>query len=657
MSVQFGTWAMEGPLPTLGYLDRVNSILARYGPDGSRSYLEGSLNILYHSFCTTQESRRETQPLRCRSGFVITWDGRLDNREELVHGLHGVLDPNPSDAGIAAAAFETWGVDCFAKFVGDWAISICKPTSRSLILAKDTIGVRPLYYTFDERQLTWCTLLDPLVLFAGKSFALCEQYIAEWFSCMRPSPDLTPFIGILGVPPSSYVLLEARRGGIKRKICKYWDFDPGKCIRYHSDGEFEEHFRTVFAQAVRRRLRSDKPVLAELSGGMDSSSIVCVADVVTARGDAETPRLDTISYFNDSIPALDEHRYFTAVEEWRNRTGCHIELRRGTQGIRQEVAASNSFAAPSNAGLALTPYAAASNRELIRHYAEHMESGGHRVLLSGIGGDEVTGGGGLTIVPELQNLIARARFIKLVRQLDAWARRIERPPLPLLWESLRGFFPVTRAHRLSHTRPAPWFDSGFARRNRTALCFYLDKVKLLGPLPSFQHNIGLLAGLRREVAAKVPDPEMPCEFRYPFLDRDLLEFLFAVPREQIVGVGKRRYLIKRSLQGIVPDLILTRKRTISSFRPQGSNELLGCLDGQSALISSAAGIIDANQFSKALRETPCSERLVIESLRSTLFLESWLRSLVEGGILTRPSLAERRAVALSLGDSRDLRAR
>src|SRR6266436_8553996 len=113
---------------------------------------------------------------------------------------------------------------------------------------------------------------------------------------MFPAVHLTPCVGIHSVPPSSFVLL---RPG-KHVVSKYWDFDPGKRIRYRADAEYEEHFRTVFAQAVQRRLRSDRPVLAELSGGMDSSSIVCMADLVIARGQAHCPRLDTISWFVSS---------------------------------------------------------------------------------------------------------------------------------------------------------------------------------------------------------------------------------------------------------------------------------------------------------------------------------------------------------------------
>src|SRR5208283_4817668 len=98
---------------------------------------------------------------------------------------------------------------------------------RSLILAKDPIGTRHLYYSFDNNQVSWSTILDPLVRLAGKTLTLNEEYIAGWFS-MFPAVHLTPCVGIHSVPSSSFVLLRPGR----RTVSKYWDFDPSKTTRY-----------------------------------------------------------------------------------------------------------------------------------------------------------------------------------------------------------------------------------------------------------------------------------------------------------------------------------------------------------------------------------------------------------------------------------------
>ncbi len=107
---------------------------------------------------------------------------------------------------------------------------------------------------------------------------------------------------------------------------RYWRFSPKSRIRYKTDAEYEEHFRDLFRRAVRRRLRSDSPVLAELSGGLDSSAIVCMADNILAHERAHTPRIDTPSYYDLSEPMGDDFFYFTKVEAKRGRAGFHFDL-------------------------------------------------------------------------------------------------------------------------------------------------------------------------------------------------------------------------------------------------------------------------------------------------------------------------------------------
>src|SRR5579859_1277306 len=240
MSVQFGRWNWDGKPVDQTYLAKVKSVIAPYSPDDEGTYTISNLSILYRAFHTTKESRCETQPHVTGSGVVITWDGRLDNRAELIRHLRDVLTISATDVSIVAAAYDEWGANCFAKLVGDWALSIWDAKSRSLLLAKDPIGTRHLYYSIDNDQVTWSTILDPLVLFAGKTFALCEEYIAGWVS-LFPATHLTPYIGIHSVPPSSSVLI---RSG-KQTVTKYWDFDPAKRIRYATNAEYEEHFRAV----------------------------------------------------------------------------------------------------------------------------------------------------------------------------------------------------------------------------------------------------------------------------------------------------------------------------------------------------------------------------------------------------------------------------
>jgi asparagine synthase (glutamine-hydrolysing) len=425
MSVQFGRWSFDGVPAAPEYLAKVRKTLSPYGPDGETSHSSEDVDLLYYALHTTKESRLEAQPHVSASGSVVMWDGRLDNRSELIGLLNGLLSIDSPDVSIVAAAYERWCTDCFARLIGDWALSIWNPNQRLLVLAKDPIGPRHLYYSAEKDQVAWSTVLDPLVLFAAKPVRLDEQYVAGWFS-LFPAAHLTPYVGIQAVPPSSFLLLTDR----KSTRHKYWDFDPDKRIRYRNDAEYEEHFCSVFAQSIKRRLRSDTPVLAELSGGMDSSSIVCMADDVLVSGGAETPRLDTVSYFDDSEPNWNERPYFTKIEERRGRIGCHIDV--GSREMFKFDCETDRFAA--------TPSSVAHTSEAAKQFVCSITLQGNRVLLSGIGGDEVTGGVP-TPTPELADLMARLRFQSLAHQLKAWSLNKRRPWLHLLLEALHGFFP------------------------------------------------------------------------------------------------------------------------------------------------------------------------------------------------------------------------
>jgi asparagine synthase (glutamine-hydrolysing) len=622
MSVQFGRWNFDGKPTDQNYLNKVDSLLAPYGPDGASSYSKGNVSILHRAFHTTKESRRESQPHVTSSGAILTWDGRLDNRAELIGQLGDPVTAHSTDLQIVSAAYEHWSEECFAMLIGDWALSVWNPSNRYLILAKDPIGTRHLYYSFDDKQVSWSTVLDPLVLLPGKSFPLCEEYIAGWFSFF-PSARLTPYVGIDSVPPSSFVAI---RNG-RQTVTKYWDFDPSRGIRYNTDAEYEEHFRVVFAEAVRRRLRSDSPILAELSGGMDSSSIVCVADTIIAGGAAETPRLDTVSYYDDSEPNWNERPYFSKVEQKRGRTGCHIDV--GEQGSFKFEFDGDHFAATPGSG-------GGRPSKVSRQLASCMISQGNRVILSGIGGDEVTGGIP-TPIPELEDLLARGHFRVLAQQLKVWALNKRKPWIHLLFEAARSFFPPSLVGVPKHKQPAPWLNPQFVKRNRVALQGYEARLKFFGSSATFQENISTLRVLQNQLSCDVLSSDQPSEKRYPYLDRGLLEFMYSVPRNQLVRPGQRRSLMRRALVGFVPDELLTRKRKAFVARaPMAaiSEEWTNFTEVTHKMLSSSLGIVDSDEVWAALQKARRGQQVSTVTIMRTLGIEFWLRHLSNRGIVS-----------------------
>jgi len=624
MSVQFGRWNFDGQPCAPEYVEKVGTTLAPYGPDSDETYSKGGVQILYRAFYATKESRRETQPHISSSGAVMTWDGRLDNRTELISELRGVLSMTSTDVEIVATAFERWGNKCFAKLIGDWALSIWNPNNRCLLLAKDPIGTRHLYYHVGRNQITWSTILDPLVRFTGKTFDLDREYVAGWFS-MYPAAHLTPCVGVHSVPPSSSVLLRPE----KHNVTKYWDFDPEKRIRYRFDAEYEEHFRTVFAKAVQCKLRSDGPVLAELSGGRDSSSIVCVADAVIARGQAECPRLDTISYYDDSEPNWNERPYFAKVEEKRGRTGFHINV--GLQDSREDRELQSSAQSPYNRFVPTPGYDGHTPLQL----GECLAAQGNRVLLSGIGGDEVMGGVPNPIA-ELQDLLVKMHFGALAHQLKVWALQLKKPWFHLFWQAAIDFFPPALLSPPEHLRPVAWLRPNFVKRHRGALTGYPSRAKLFSPLPSFQSNMCTLDALRRQLARTALPFEPTFEKRYPYLDRDLLEFIFAIPRDQLVRPTQRRSLMRRALVGIVPNEILNRKTKAFVARSplvEVSTNWAHFVGITQDMVSSALGIVDSEGLYAALQKARRGEELPMVILNRTLCVEGWLKDLRALGIV------------------------
>ncbi len=620
MSVQFGKCNFDGKPVDPDDLEEVRPVLAPFGPDGEGFICKDNFEILYRAFHTTKESRREQQPYISVSGAVITWDGRLDNREELIGQLASELSRECTDVEIVAALYERWGTTALGKLIGDWALSVWNPKDGSLILAKDVVGTRHLYYSVEKDQVAWCTILDPLVLFAGHAFKLEEEYIAGWLAFF-PAAHLTPYVGIHSVPPSSFVRLAREQ----QRVSQYWDFKPDSRIRYRSDVEYEEHFRAVFAQSVRRRLRSDSPILAELSGGMDSSSIVCMADLLLTRGDAHAPRLDTVSYYDDSEPSWNERPYFTKVEEKRGRSGCHIDLAL-CDPLSEEL---------ERSGFAATPASDGCDSKFQRAFSDCVQSQNYRLVLSGFGGDEVTGGVP-TPTPELEDLIARAQIRRLARQLMRWALDKRKPWFHLFLDALRGFFPAALFGVYAHRKPAAWLNRNFVKNNRAALCGYDGRLRLFGSPPSFQENVSTLHALRRQLACTAQPSEPTYEKSYPFLDQSLLDFLYKVPREQLVRPGQRRSLMRRALTGIVPDMLLQRKRKaftarapVAAIAADWANLSEICQH----MVTSYLGIIDSAALAETMQKARQGMDIQMVMLLRTLNIEFWLLSMLEQDVL------------------------
>jgi asparagine synthase (glutamine-hydrolysing) len=621
MSMQAGIWNFDGRPIDRKLLADISESLKRQGPDGESCHVDGSIALLYRPFHTTAESRRETQPFFSQRGFILTWDGRLDNRDELISELDGELEVAPTDVAVVAAAFDRWETDCFRRVVGDWAASIWKPKRREMLFAVDYMAIRHIFYYLKKDRILWSTDLRSLVLLSNDKFHIDDDYIAGYFA-HSPDAHLTPYLEIREVPAGQFVCVRNGQASVER----FWRFSSKSRVRYKTDQEYEEHFRRVFRQSVQRRLRSDSPILAELSGGLDSSSIVCMADDILAKEGAETPRVDTLSYYDATEPSGDDCIHFPKVEQKRGKVGVHLDgSRLGT--ISASLDCPDFCPLPGSLGFT-------QNLETKR--AEAVRDGGYRAVLSGVGGDEFMGG-----VPNqrahLADLIVQFKFGSLTKELVIWSLDKRRPWIQLLWESAIDVLPPSLGQYLAReAKIEPWMRKDFAKRTRLAIR-QLDVDEhfdlWLPTRRSYITGVLVMANNLAKLTAPVCALE---ETRYPYLDQTLIEFILSIPANQLLRPGERRSLMRRSLAGIVPEEILSRRtkqlgvRTPMLVLEKHWHELQNIFQRS---FSSRLGYIHEAQLLKTLCDARAGTSVPIVRVLWTISLEYWLRDLAARGLL------------------------
>jgi asparagine synthase (glutamine-hydrolysing) len=625
MGLQAGVWNFDSAPVDCTVLTGMAQSAPGYAASGEVIWRDVSIAMLYRPIHSTPESCLECQPYVTSDKKLITWDGRLDNREELIKELSYETGGDLTDIALAAAAVERWGIGAFKKLIGDWAISIWDAARSELLLARDSVGCRPLFYYFSAQRVMWCTYLSSLI-FCGDRFTLCDEYVAEYLA-FYPSLHLTPYHEIKAVPPGC--ILAIRNCSIVKY--NYCALLAGPKIRYKSDAEYEEHFRWLFRQAVRRRLRCNGPVLAELSGGVDSSSIVCMADDVLRKGEIKETRLATVSFFDSRVPAADERKYIALVEQKCEIKGRHF----GPDEYGDDYFC---LSAPE---LATVPGPSQHSEGIRKQFYLLLEKESYKAILSGIGGDESLGAIS-TLQAQLADLILLLQPLKLAKQLAAWSKNRKRHWLPLLLQAAFLLLPEwVRALRPKQEDVEPWINVNFAVTHRLSR----KKQGIQGAcgfwLPTRREFAQNLDAVRRQIAyIQTQGFQSAAERRYPFLDLDLLRFLSAIPADQLFRPGQRRSLLRRALSCMVPQEVLFRKTKgggspafMVSFQ-QYSAELKAVVQSS---VSSQRGYFDQPRLIESLNAASNGDTKTLYLLPKTIYLELWLRRLVERGIVNLKS--------------------
>jgi asparagine synthase (glutamine-hydrolysing) len=502
---------------------------------GVSTYAAGHVVMAYAGCSAWAGERSCAQPLQSPAGLVITWDGRLDNRNDLLCLLRA--ESCTHDAAIALGAFERWGTDGLQRLIGDWSLVIWEARERTLHLARDYMGVRPLFYCREQRSVRWSSSLGELAARTGRTDALDEVFVARYMA-LRPSTDVTPYEGIRAVPTAHCVSI-ADTGVETRQ--RFWCLQPG-VVRYRNREQYDEHLRTLWREAVGTRLRVDGSVWSELSGGLDSSSVVCMAGSLIETGQVAAGDVKPLSHVAVQSPEADERRFISIVESQLGVTSAVLGVEEH-DALRDETWCWITPLAPEGVQLAA-----------IRLVCQH----GGRVLLSGRMGDLVMGCTPDNSIAVCDDL-ASGHLLRALAKLRLWSRASRKPFLELAGniaaQAIGTRSPVPRRPRNDARRASLTLLTERLQRlvdDRSGEPWPADTI----PLSQRARAIGVLG---YSVEARL---ETPCEtgivYAYPFAHRPLVEYLLSVPAEELSAPGEPRALMRRAFEGLVPARILQR---------------------------------------------------------------------------------------------------
>lgn len=597
--------------------------LHKWGPDGGRIVTTEFLGFCYQAFNTNREARLEKQPLVARDGCILAADVRIDNREELFSATHDLLDRRSTDADYLMAAHSRWRTKFPVYVVGEYAVALYDPFERRLLLCRDHSGARPLYYHHNKDRLIVSSQLAPLVDLFGISREIDEDYVA---GCMArgPGEGLTPYKHIHAVKPA-HRLIVTDSGRLNEE--RYWQLEPGKEIRFRTDGEYEESFGHHLRNAVQAPLRTDRPVMIELSGGLDSSTVACIAAEGIREGRTQATSFDTVSLVYDESPTSDESTFIECVETHLGQTGIHV---------RDEDCA---LLPPADVDFdAITPNPVLCSSGYHAALCRLMEETGARVLLTGVGGDQVLGSS-YDPYPLLADLVIQRKPLALHRELRLWSRTMSKPYVSLLWhKAVVPVLPQTlkRWCLQENMKKLPsWFNADFVARTKLRE----QKLPLLDPF-----GFNLPSEIDRSISyLSVVKSVSPCYRRqltcldssHPFLHRPLIEFLQAIPFEQFLRPGENRSLMRRALRGLLPEKIARRKT-----KGDPSEGLARAMARESAALRSlftdarvcAYGFMDSAPLLTAVDRAKSGLEQYASALLLTISLEFWLRALEQRSV-------------------------
>jgi len=548
-----GVWNQNSEPVNQTVLKRFSDSLSHRGPDGDGFYIDPDANLGFGhrrlAIIDTTDNGR--QPMSFAGGrYWITYNGEIYNFLELKSELEGCgyqFQTN-SDTEVILTAYHHWGQDCQLRFNGMWAFAIWDHEDRKLFLSRDRFGVKPLIYYFD-----------------GKRFAFASEMKAflalDWFK-----PDFDSAMVALAL--SSERLIEGNerciinglqnllgghcltlRMGEQPRIRRWWNtLDHLEEASQNYDKQVE-HFRELFLNACRIRMRSDVPIGTALSGGLDSSAIICGMHHIVSQNNSAQDRIASewqkafIMTYPDT--RIDEREY---ADEVVNRTGVHPVYCTADANSYLDNFAEVLFHLESVSDIHLGPW------QVYKAQRENRVV----VTLDGHGGDEALGGYPWYIASALSDSVSRFDFLRTLSLVSILKGLDPFPGENFYLKSSQKFLapqinkktnPWLRQQSAAFISPALEADLPFLK-NKDALFKKLYIDFHFTQLPTVLRNFDRLS-----MAHGV-------EIRAPFMDWRLVTFMFSIPSASAIGGGFTKRILRDALKGILPESVRTRTKKL-----------------------------------------------------------------------------------------------
>lgn len=553
-----GIVQLDGAPVSLHALRQMVAALRHRGPDAAGVVANGAAG-LGHARLSILDPVGGRQPMTTRDGLLtITFNGEIFNYIELREDLktRGYYFRTRSDTEVILHAYRQYGERCVEHFNGQWALGIWDRARRRLFVSRDRMGIRPLYYTQLGRKFLFASEIKALLAHPELSCELDPQGFKQVLTFWCPLAPTTMFRGIRELPPGHNLVLEDGRETLSR----YWQLDYSDEAEPLGLDACAARLLELLSDAARLRLRSDVPVGAYLSGGLDSS-------ITTALIRSQTPRLKTFSVtFGDA--EFDESRYQQQLVD-------HL----GTDHAAVYCdAAAIARVFPEVIRHAERPLLRSAPAPL--YLLSHLvRASGLKVVLTGEGADEVLGGYDLFKEDKVRRFCAAqpdsADRTALFARLYPYMPNLQSQSP----ETLRRFFRV-RPDELEHR-----FHSHLPRWELTSQLKRLLSPEWSAELDGYDAEADLAATLPRrydawrpfcraqflETALLMPGYILSSqgdrmamahgvEGRFPFLDHRVVEFAATIPpRWKMRGLCEK-FILKRAAGHLVPKSIVDRPK-------------------------------------------------------------------------------------------------